>query len=126
MLATKVSTVVARYVIVASFGFLSLFLEVRFYFWLTIASVNDCIGDEVSKSLKIKQHGESNRIDLFVFYFYISGVLLVSHDARLILETSCQLWVVEDQSITEVDGDFDDYRQEILEKLGEEVVSKSH
>ena len=110
----------------ASFGFLSLFLEVRFYFWLTIASVNDCIGDEVSKSLKIKQHGKSNRIDFFVFYFYISGVLLVSHDARLILETSCQLWVVEDQSITEVDGDFDDYRQEILEKLGEEVVSKSH
>lgn len=57
---------------------------------------------------------------------FTGGVLLVSHDARLILETSCQLWVVEDQSITEVDGDFDDYRQEILEKLGEEVVSKSH
>ncbi|XP_067057734.1 ATP-binding cassette sub-family F member 1-like [Acropora muricata] len=57
---------------------------------------------------------------------FTGGVILVSHDARLILETSCQLWVVEDQSITEVDGDFDDYRQEILEKLGEEVVSKSH
>lgn len=55
-----------------------------------------------------------------------SGVILVSHDARLILETSCQLWVVEDQEITEVDGDFDDYRQEILEKLGEEVIAKSH
>ena len=110
----------------ASFGFLSLFLEVCFCFWLTIASVNDCIGVGVSESLKIKQRGKSTRIDFFVFYFYISGVLLVSHDARLILETSCQLWVVEDQSITEVDGDFDDYRQEILEKLGEEVVSKSH
>lgn len=57
---------------------------------------------------------------------FTGGVILVSHDARLILETSCQLWVVENQSITEVDGDFDDYRQEILEKLGEEVVSKSH
>ena len=54
------------------------------------------------------------------------GVILVSHDARLILETSCQLWVVEDRDITEVDGDFDDYRQEILEKLGEEVIAKSH
>lgn len=54
------------------------------------------------------------------------GVILVSHDARLILETSCQLWVVENQEITEVDGDFDDYRQEILEKLGEEVIAKSH
>lgn len=56
---------------------------------------------------------------------FTGGVILVSHDARLILETSCQLWVVEDQEITEVDGDFDDYRQEILEKLGEEVVAKS-
>lgn len=56
---------------------------------------------------------------------FTGGVILVSHDARLILETSCQLWVVENQEITEVDGDFDDYRQEILEKLGEEVVGKS-
>ena len=55
----------------------------------------------------------------------LSGVILVSHDARLILETSCQLWVVENQDISEVDGDFDDYRQEILEKLGEEVTAKS-
>ena len=50
----------------------------------------------------------------------------MSHDARLILETSCQLWVVENQNIDKVDGDFDDYRQEILEKLGEEVMAKSH
>ncbi|CAH3110028.1 unnamed protein product [Porites lobata] len=56
---------------------------------------------------------------------FTGGVILVSHDARLILETSCQLWVVEDQDISEVDGDFDDYRQEILEKLGEEVIAKS-
>ena len=54
------------------------------------------------------------------------GVILVSHDARLILETSCQLWVVENQEISEVEGDFDDYREEILEKLGEEVIAKSH
>lgn len=57
---------------------------------------------------------------------FTGGVILVSHDARLILETSCQLWVVENQNIDKVDGDFDDYRQEILEKLGEEVMAKSH
>lgn len=63
---------------------------------------------------------------VFVLSFSIlSGVILVSHDARLILETSCQLWVVENQDISEVDGDFDDYRQEILGKLGEEVTAKS-
>ncbi|XP_071948548.1 ATP-binding cassette sub-family F member 1-like isoform X2 [Antedon mediterranea] len=50
---------------------------------------------------------------------YSGGVIIVSHDARLILETSCQLWIVEDQDIQEIDGDFDDYKREILEALGE-------
>lgn len=59
-------------------------------------------------------------------YCFVTGVILVSHDARLILETACQLWVVEKQGISEVEGDFDDYRQEILEKLGEEVIAKTH
>jgi len=55
---------------------------------------------------------------------YTGGVIIVSHDARLILETNCQLWVIEDKSIEEIDGDFDDYRKEILDQLGEEAVSK--
>ncbi len=49
----------------------------------------------------------------------VIGVILVSHDARLIEETSCQLWVIEDQDISEIDGDFDDYKQEVLQALGE-------
>jgi ATP-binding cassette subfamily F protein 1 len=51
---------------------------------------------------------------------FTGGVILVSHDARLIRETNCQLWVVEDKAINEVDGEFDDYRKEILEALGEQ------
>ncbi|EDV27423.1 uncharacterized protein TRIADDRAFT_20563, partial [Trichoplax adhaerens] len=54
---------------------------------------------------------------------FSGGVILVSHDARLIQETNCQLWVVEDQTINEVEGDFDDYKREILEVLGETVAS---
>ncbi len=46
----------------------------------------------------------------------------MSHDARLILETDCRLWVVENQTVEEIEGDFDDYRTEILEALGESVV----
>ena len=45
----------------------------------------------------------------------------MSHDERLIRETDCQLWVVEDQTINEIEGDFDDYRRELLESLGEEI-----
>uniref|UniRef100_A0A1I8EI32 ATP-binding cassette n=2 Tax=Wuchereria bancrofti TaxID=6293 RepID=A0A1I8EI32_WUCBA len=47
------------------------------------------------------------------------GVIMVTHDERLIRETNCQLWIVENLGIAEIDGDFEDYRKEILEQLGE-------
>ena len=50
------------------------------------------------------------------------GVIMVSHDARLIEETECVLWVVEEQTINQIDGVFEDYRQEILKSLGEDVA----
>jgi len=56
---------------------------------------------------------------------YKGGVIIVSHDERLIRETECTLWVVEDQTINEVDGDFDDYRKELLDLLGEEINNPS-
>lgn len=56
---------------------------------------------------------------------YQGGVIIVSHDERLIRETECTLWVIEDQGIEEIDGVFDDYRKEILEALGEEVANPS-
>ncbi|KAL0895923.1 hypothetical protein ABMA27_011937 [Loxostege sticticalis] len=56
---------------------------------------------------------------------YKGGVVIVSHDERLIRETECALYVIEDQTINEVDGDFDDYRKELLESLGETINSPS-
>ena len=57
---------------------------------------------------------------IFTKLFFLNpGVILVSHDARLITETDCQLWIVEDQTINEIDGGFEDYKREILEALGE-------
>lgn len=53
----------------------------------------------------------------------ILGVIMVSHDERLICETECQLWVVEDEKVAEIEGDFHDYRNEVLEDL-EETVEK--
>uniref|UniRef100_A0A8C7Y0Y5 ATP-binding cassette, sub-family F (GCN20), member 1 n=1 Tax=Oryzias sinensis TaxID=183150 RepID=A0A8C7Y0Y5_9TELE len=55
---------------------------------------------------------------------YKGAVIIVSHDARLITETQCTLWVVEDRSIIQIDGDFDDYKREVLEALGETMVNK--
>nr|CAD7414012.1 unnamed protein product [Timema cristinae] len=56
---------------------------------------------------------------------YKGGVIIVSHDERLIRETDCTLWVIEDQTINEVDGGFDDYRKELLDSLGEIINSPS-
>jgi len=56
---------------------------------------------------------------------YQGGVIIVSHDERLIRDTNCSLYVIEDQSIEEIDGDFDDYRKEVLDELGEEILNPS-
>ncbi|CAL8089001.1 unnamed protein product [Calicophoron daubneyi] len=56
---------------------------------------------------------------------YEGGVIVVSHDERLIRDTNCVLWVIEDCTINEIDGDFDDYRREILNALGEELFNPS-
>ncbi|XP_017292937.1 ATP-binding cassette sub-family F member 1 isoform X2 [Kryptolebias marmoratus] len=55
---------------------------------------------------------------------YKGAVIIVSHDARLITETQCQLWVVEECSVNQIDGDFDDYKREVLEALGETMINK--
>lgn len=56
---------------------------------------------------------------------YKGGVIIVSHDERLIRDTECQLWVIEEQTINEIDGDFDDYRKELLAQLGEHINNPS-
>ncbi|CAL7947933.1 unnamed protein product [Xylocopa violacea] len=56
---------------------------------------------------------------------YKGGVIIVSHDERLIRDTECCLYVIENQQINEIDGDFDDYRKELLESLGEVINNPS-
>lgn len=57
-------------------------------------------------------------------FLSLPAVIVVSHDARLITETNCQLWVVEDQSVNQIDGDFEDYKREVLEALGEVIINR--
>jgi ATP-binding cassette subfamily F protein 1 len=56
---------------------------------------------------------------------YNGGVVIVSHDERLIRETGCVLYVIEEQTINEIEGDFDDYRKELLDSLGEVINNPS-
>uniref|UniRef100_A0A673YJP1 ATP-binding cassette sub-family F member 1 n=1 Tax=Salmo trutta TaxID=8032 RepID=A0A673YJP1_SALTR len=55
---------------------------------------------------------------------YKGGMRIVSHILRLYPLPSCQLWVVEDRSVNQIDGDFEDYKREVLESLGETLVHK--
>ena len=52
---------------------------------------------------------------------YEGGVVIVSHDARLIETTNLSLWVVGDEDVVVYDGDFQDYKQDILNSLTEKV-----
>ncbi|KAK6023589.1 ABC transporter, ATP-binding protein [Ostertagia ostertagi] len=51
------------------------------------------------------------------------GVVMVTHDERLVRATECTLWIVENQEVTEIDGDFDTYKKEVLDALGETLSS---
>ena len=53
---------------------------------------------------------------------YEGGVVVVSHDARLIRECECTLYECADQTLTELTMDFDDYHDHILETLEDDSV----
>ena len=54
---------------------------------------------------------------------YTGGVVLVSHDARLIESTNCQLWVVDEQDVIPWEEGFENYRSHLLAKLEEQVTA---
>ena len=52
------------------------------------------------------------------------GVVLVSHDARLIENTDMVLWVCENGTVEEMEGGFDAYRDEILDIIAKEEAAQ--
>uniref|UniRef100_A0A0D9WSI4 ABC transporter domain-containing protein n=1 Tax=Leersia perrieri TaxID=77586 RepID=A0A0D9WSI4_9ORYZ len=57
---------------------------------------------------------------------FTGGVVLVSHDWRLISrvcddEQKSEIWVVEDGTVNKFDGTFEDYKDELLEEIKKEV-----
>ncbi|KAF6992017.1 hypothetical protein CFC21_009057 [Triticum aestivum] len=57
---------------------------------------------------------------------FTGGVVLVSHDSRLISrvcadEQISQIWVVEDGTVSKYDGSFEDYKDELMAEIKKEV-----
>merc|ERR1712003_67059 len=53
------------------------------------------------------------------------GIVVVTHDQRLIEYCDCALWVVEKQGVTEWKEGFDDYKDTILRELEEQVEAQN-
>ncbi|KMZ70846.1 ATP-binding cassette transporter [Zostera marina] len=57
---------------------------------------------------------------------FSGGVVLVSHDSRLIShvcedEERSQLWIVDDGTVENFDGTFEDYKDDLMKQIKEEV-----
>ena len=52
------------------------------------------------------------------------AVIMVSHDRYLIESCADHLWIVADRTVTEFDGDLDDYRRTVLSARGAKVASR--
>jgi ATP-binding cassette subfamily F protein 1 len=57
---------------------------------------------------------------------FAGGVVLVSHDSRLISrvcedEESSEVWVVQDGTVSTYHGTFEEYKEELLQEIREEV-----
>jgi ATP-binding cassette, subfamily F, member 1 len=52
------------------------------------------------------------------------GVVLVSHDARLIMEAECDLWVCNNKTLKRYESGFEGYRDELLDALEEEAIAQ--
>ena len=54
---------------------------------------------------------------------YDGGVIIVSHDARLITETECQLYICGEKNLIKFDGDFEDYKDMVIDELEEKMAN---
>jgi ATP-binding cassette subfamily F protein 1 len=49
------------------------------------------------------------------------GIVVVTHDQRLIEYCDCELWVVEKESVTKWTAGFDDYKESLLREMEERM-----
>lgn len=60
---------------------------------------------------------------MLAFVIFQGGVILVSHDERLIRKVCKELWVCSNGSVRSIEG-FDEYRKIVEQELEEAAQSK--
>ena len=45
------------------------------------------------------------------------GVLIVSHDARLLMMTNCEMWLMDNKTVKAIEGGYEAYRDSLLEQM---------
>ena len=53
------------------------------------------------------------------------GIVVVTHDQRLIEHCDCDLWVVEKKSVTKWAAGFEDYKSTLLEEMENKIAEES-
>ena len=44
-------------------------------------------------------------------------MLIVSHDARLLMMTNCEMWLMDNQTVKPIEGGSEAYRDSLLEQM---------
>lgn len=52
------------------------------------------------------------------------GIVVVTHDARLIEECECNLWVVEKEKVTNWTAGFEDYKENLLNEMEQKMAEE--
>ncbi|KAI2489940.1 ABC transporter [Fragilaria crotonensis] len=56
---------------------------------------------------------------------FSGGIIVVTHDQRLIENCQCNLWVVEKQKVTPWEKGFSDYKETLLTEMEEQIEKES-
>jgi ATP-binding cassette subfamily F protein 1 len=80
-----------------------------------------CPADEPTNNLDIET------IDALVDAInqFNGGIVVVTHDQRLIEYCECTLWVVEKRGVTKWEAGFDDYKQTLLKEMEEQIEKEA-
>jgi len=52
------------------------------------------------------------------------GIVVISHDQRLITSVCDELWVVKDRKVTRWEDDFEAYRQSIIDEMDDSLFEE--